>query len=45
MGVAVQFWNAVAANMPDWHSASDEKILPANYRREFVFVYSLAKNK
>lgn len=39
---AVQFWNTVAANMPDWQAAYDEKILPADYRREFVCAHGIA---
>lgn len=42
VGIAVQFWNIVAANMPDWQAAYDEKILPADYRREFVCAHGIA---
>ena len=39
---AVQFWNTVAANMPDWQAAYAEKILPADYRSEFVCAHGIA---
>jgi DNA sulfur modification protein DndB len=42
VAIAVQFWNTVAANMPDWQAAYDEKILPADYRREFVCAHGIA---
>jgi DNA sulfur modification protein DndB len=42
VSIAVQFWNTVAANMPDWQAAYDEKILPADYRREFVCAHGIA---
>ena len=42
VSIAVQFWNTVAANMPDWQAAFDEKILPADYRREFVCAHGIA---
>lgn len=40
--LAVQFWTTVAANMPDWQAAYDERILPADYRREFVCAHGIA---
>ena len=42
VALAAQFWNSVAANMPDWQTAYDEKILPADYRREFVCAHGIA---
>lgn len=42
VAIAVQFWNTVAANMPDWQAAYDEKILPADYRKEFVCAHGIA---
>lgn len=42
VAIAVQFWNAVAANMPDWQAAYDEKILPGDYRKEFVCAHGIA---
>ena len=42
VAIAVQFWNTVAAYMPDWQAAYDEKILPADYRREFVCAHGIA---
>lgn len=42
VAAAVQFWTTVAANMPDWQAAYDEKILPADYRREFVCAHGIA---
>jgi|GEM_PF-2382574 len=39
---AVQFWNTVAANMPDWQAACAEKIPPADYRTEFVCAHGIA---
>ena len=42
VSIAVQFWNTVAANLPDWQAAYDEKILPADYRREFVCAHGIA---
>jgi DNA sulfur modification protein DndB len=42
VSIAVRFWNTVAANMPDWQAACDEKILPADYRREFVCAHGIA---
>jgi len=39
---AVQFWNTVAANMPDWQAAYAEKITPADYRAEFVCAHGIA---
>ena len=42
VAIAVQFWNTVAANMPDWQAAYDEEILPADYRREFVCAHGIA---
>ncbi len=39
---AVQFWNTVAANMPDWQAAYAEKILPADYRSQFVCAHGIA---
>jgi len=41
-GTAVQFWNTVAANMPDWQAACAEKIPPADYRTEFVCAHGIA---
>ena len=40
--ITVQFWNTVATNMPDWQAAYAEKILPADYRREFVCAHGIA---
>lgn len=42
VAIAVQFWNTVAANMPDWQAAYAEKILPADYRSEFVCAHGIA---
>lgn len=42
VAIAVQFWNTVAANMPDWQAAYDERILPAAYRKEFVCAHGIA---
>lgn len=42
VAAAVQFWTTVAANMPDWQAAYDEKILPADYRRELVCAHGIA---
>jgi DNA sulfur modification protein DndB len=42
VAIAVQFWNTVAANMPDWQAAYDERILPADYRKEFVCAHGIA---
>lgn len=42
VAIAVQFWNTVAANMPDWQAACAEKILPADYRKEFVCAHGIA---
>ncbi len=42
VAIAVQFWNTVAANMPDWQAAYVEKILPADYRSEFVCAHGIA---
>lgn len=42
VSIAVQFWNTVATNMPDWQAAYAEKILPADYRREFVCAHAIA---
>lgn len=42
VAIAVQFWNTVAANMPDWQAACAEKILPADYRSEFVCAHGIA---
>jgi DNA sulfur modification protein DndB len=42
VALSVKFWNSVAANMPDWQAAYDEKILPADYRREFVCAHGIA---
>lgn len=39
---AVHFWNTVANNMPDWQAAYAEKILPADYRSEFVCAHGIA---
>jgi len=39
---AVQFWNTVAANMPDWQAVCAEKIPPADYRTEFVCAHGIA---
>jgi hypothetical protein len=33
---------SVAAKLPDLQAAHDEKILPADYRREFVFAHGIA---
>lgn len=40
--IAVQFWTTVAANMPDWQAAYADRILPADYRKEFVCAHGIA---
>lgn len=42
VAIAVQFWNAVAANMPDWQTASEGNISPIDYRNEFVCAHGIA---
>lgn len=41
-GPAVEFWNAVIANMPDWAAAGRREVAPSELRRDTVHAHGVA---
>ena len=39
---AIDFWNEVAKNIPDWHLAAQRKIVTSELRRDFIHAHGIA---
>ena len=40
--IAVDFWEEVSRNMPDWQRAKERKVSPAQLRRDYIHSHALA---